>query len=84
MNFKEAYKKVSDLFNSDSWKVGRIVLAGETDNFWIFKSETIKGKEYTPVSVIVDKATGEMRRYSVYDRYDAERARIIDLQRALA
>lgn len=84
MTFNEALKKVNTLFNSDGWKIGNVAIAGETDNLWLFKSRKIRGNELTPVVVVIEKDTEDMRFYSPYDDYEARNARILDLKQEIA
>lgn len=84
MTFEEALKKTNNLFNSEGWKVGDVAIAGETDNLWLFKSKRIKGNEYTPVVVVIERKTEVMRFYSPYDDYESRNARIIDLKQESA
>lgn len=84
MAFNEALKNVNTLFNSDGWKIGNVAIAGETDKLWLFKSRKIIGNELTPVVVVVEKDTEDMRFYSPYDDYETRNARIIDLEQEIA
>lgn len=79
MTFAEAYDSVDKMFKSDGWKMGGVAVAGETDKIWLFKSHKVDNNEMSPAVMVVQRDTGEMHYFSVLDRLEAQKAKIVSI-----
>lgn len=79
MTFAEAYNSVDKMFKSDGWKMGGVAVAGETDKIWLFKSHKVKKNKMSPAVIVVQRDTGEMHYFSILDRLEAQKAKIVSI-----
>lgn len=79
MTFMEAFEIVDKMFKSEGWKMGGVAVAGETDSVWLFKSHKVKSNDLSPAVIVVRKDTGEMHHYSIHDRLEALKAKVISI-----
>lgn len=77
MTFTEAFDSVDKMFKSEGWKMGGVAVAGETDKIWLFKSHKVKENNLSPAVIVVQRDTGEMHHFSVLDRLEAQKAKIV-------